>query len=56
MDIAKSSFWGWFTKEGRLKKQWARGLKDKDPVQCFNQLRQVQQKLVKNPVNPKASS
>lgn len=49
MDIPKASLWGWLTKEGRLKNQWARGLEEADPLQSLNQLRQVQQKLMKNP-------
>jgi tetratricopeptide (TPR) repeat protein len=49
MDVHKASFWGWLTKEGRLKNQWARGLEEADPLQSLNQLRQVQQKLMKNP-------
>lgn len=45
----KTSFWGSFTREGRLKNQWVRALKDPDVASSLNRLRQVQQKLQHNP-------
>jgi thioredoxin-like negative regulator of GroEL len=50
MYTPKASFLGWFTREGRLKNQWARGLGEKDFARGLNELRQVQQNLMKNPV------
>lgn len=47
--IPKASFWGWLTREGRLKNQWARALSDPDPASSLTSLRQVQQKLAENP-------
>ena len=47
----KTSFWGQFTSEGRLKNQWALALNDPDMASSLNRLRQVQQKLQKNPIS-----
>jgi hypothetical protein len=49
MYVPKASFWGQFTREGRLKNQWAKGIEESDPERGLNLLRQVQQKLMKNP-------
>ena len=47
--MPKTSFWGAFTKEGRLKSQWAHGLEEKDAVQSLKILRQVLQSFKENP-------
>jgi len=47
--LPKASFWGWFTRVGRLKNKWARGLADPDAARGLSRLRQVREKLTESP-------
>ena len=47
--IPRSSIWGSFTKEGRIKNRWAHALVDEDQIRGLNRLRQIQQILVASP-------
>lgn len=45
--VPTSSFWGWFTSQGRLKNRWALALRDKKPERGLEKLRQVMKILTK---------
>ncbi|MCD6486973.1 MAG: hypothetical protein J7K35_06585 [Syntrophobacterales bacterium] len=45
--VPTSSFWGWFTSQGRLKNHWARALREKKPERGLDKLRQVMKTLTK---------
>jgi hypothetical protein len=47
--IPKTSLFGWLTREGRLKNQWARALADQNPAHALEKLRKVRRKLRKDP-------
>src|SRR5262245_16211590 len=49
MAAPTTSFFGWFTREGRLRNEWARALKESDPDRGLQQLLKVCQQLAAEP-------
>lgn len=47
--LPKFSFWGRFTKEGRIKNHWARALEESDPAKRRRRFGRVQQELASDP-------
>src|SRR5262245_44182177 len=45
----RASFWGWFTRTGRLVNRWARAWADEDRARGLERLRQVRRQMHDDP-------